>query len=264
MENNQRSREEFEYELLDTGVFDDDRYFDVFVEYAKEAPEDVAIRITVHNRGPEAAKLRVLPTLWFRNTWSFRDGEQKPILRAEVPGVIQASHPELDSYWLYCDGKPELLFTENETNTQRLWGQANSSPFVKDGFHNYLIAGDGGSVNPARIGTKAAAHYALEVPGGGKRRFACASPPSRRTTRSAGSKGSSKDESPTPTNFTTGSLRLRSTRISGWSTGRLSPECSGASSSTTSTWIGGLPSTSAIRSSTGTARVRGTWIGSTC
>ena len=121
--NRGRSREEFEYELLDTGVFDDDRYFDVFVEYAKEGPEDILVRITVHNRGPEAARLRVLPTLWFRNTWSWDADQPKPSLREVGPGVIQATHHELGEYWLQCDGAAELLFTENESNAGRLWGQ---------------------------------------------------------------------------------------------------------------------------------------------
>ena len=162
--NRRRSREEFEYELLDTGAFDEDRYFDVFVEYAKEGPEDVLIRITVHNRGPEAARLRLLPTLWFRNTWSWGDGNPKPSLRESAPGTIQASHPELGEYRLSCDGGPELLFTENESNAQRLWNQPNASPYVKDAFHAYLISGHGEAVNPAKTGTKAAAHYLLDVP----------------------------------------------------------------------------------------------------
>ena len=139
--NRRRSREEFEYELLDTGIFNDDRYFDVFVEYAKEGPEDVLIRITVHNRGPEAARLRVLPTLWFRNTWSWGEDDRKPSLREVGPGVIQASHHELGEYWLHCDGATELLFTENESNAQRLWSQPNASPYVKDAFHAYIISG---------------------------------------------------------------------------------------------------------------------------
>ncbi len=165
--NRQRSREELEYELLDTGVFEDDRYFDVFVEYAKEGPEDTLIRITVHNRGYGAARLRLLPTLWFRNTWSWGEDDRKPTMREVARGVVQASHAELGEYWLYCDGNPELLFTENETNAQRLWGQPNASAYVKDAFGDYLISGESGAVNPARAGTKAAAHYALEVPGGG-------------------------------------------------------------------------------------------------
>jgi hypothetical protein len=116
--NGRRSRQEFEYELLDTGIFDDDRYFDVFLEYAKEGPDDILIRVTVHNRGPEAARLHLLPTLWFRNTWSWGKKEPKPVLR-ETKGAIRASHPELGDYTLSCDGTPELLFTENESNAQK-------------------------------------------------------------------------------------------------------------------------------------------------
>ena len=165
--NRRRSREEMEYELLDTGVFDDNRYFDVFVEYAKEGPEDVLIRITVHNRGPVAARLRLLPTLWFRNTWSWGEKSPKPSLRAVAPGVIQTAHHEMGEYFLHCDGAPELLFTENESNTQRLWGRPNAIPYVKDAFHAVLISGQGEAVNPAKSGTKAAAHYVLDVEGGG-------------------------------------------------------------------------------------------------
>jgi hypothetical protein len=164
--NRNRSREEFEYELLDTGVFAEDRYFDVFVEYAKAGPEEILVRISVHNRGPEAARLRLLPTLWFRNTWSWREGERKPSLRETGPRAIRATHHELGEYWLHCDGAPELLFTENESNAQRLWGEPNASAYVKDAFHTYVIAGQREAVNPAKIGTKAAAHYVLDVPGG--------------------------------------------------------------------------------------------------
>jgi hypothetical protein len=165
--NRRRSREEFEYELLDTGVFHDDRYFDVFVEYAKASPDDILIRITVHNRGPEAARLRVVPTLWFRNTWSWGEDDRKPSLREVRPGVMQATHHELGEYWLYGDGAPEWLFTENESNASRLWDQPSASPYVKDAFHAYIISGRGEAVNPAKVGTKAAAHYVLDVPGGG-------------------------------------------------------------------------------------------------
>jgi hypothetical protein len=164
--NRRRSREEFEYELLDTGVFGDNRYFDVFVEYAKESPEDVLIRVTVENRGPQAARLRVLPTLWFRNTWSWGDDVRKPLLSQAAPGVIRASHDDLGEYWLSCEGEPELLFTENETNNQRLWSQPNASPYVKDAFHTFFTSGDHGAVNPGLAGTKAAAHYVLDVPAG--------------------------------------------------------------------------------------------------
>src|SRR5512134_802978 len=148
--NRARSREEMEYELIDTGVFDDDRYFDVFVEYAKAGPEDLLVQITVHNRGPETARLRVLPTLWFRNTWSWGESGSRPSLRQSAPGIIEASHGELGDYWLCCDGGPELLFTENETNAQRLWGQPNGSPYVKDAFHSYVISGRSEAVNPAK------------------------------------------------------------------------------------------------------------------
>jgi hypothetical protein len=165
--NRRRSREELEYELLDTGVFDDDRYFDVFVEYAKECPEDLLIRITVHNRGPEAARLRLLPTLWYRNTWSWEEDNPRPMLREAASGVIHAVHQELGQYWLYCDGAPELLFTENESNARRLWGEPNPSAYVKDAFHGYIVSGHREAVNPARLGTKAAAHNALEVQAGG-------------------------------------------------------------------------------------------------
>ncbi len=164
--NGGRSRNDFEYELIDTGIFEDNRYFDVFVEYAKESPEDILIRVTVHNRGPEEARLHVLPTLWFRNTWSWSQKGPRPQLR-EAHGVIHASHPELGNYSLSCDGNPELLFTENESNAERLWGVPNQTPWVKDAFHKYLISGKAESVNRAKIGTKAAAHYVLDVPAGG-------------------------------------------------------------------------------------------------
>ena len=164
--NQRRSRTELEYELIDTGTFDDDRYFDVFVEYAKGEPEDILIQITVHNRGSEPARLHILPTLWFRNTWSWKAGALKPNLRASEAGIL-ASHSELGDYLLSCDGSPELIFTENETNTQRLWDQPNASPWVKDAFHQYIISGNSEAVNPAKIGTKAAAHYILDVPAGG-------------------------------------------------------------------------------------------------
>ena len=164
--NQRRSREELEYELIDTGIFDDNRYFDVFVEYAKGGPDDILIRIAVHNRGPEAARLHLLPTLWFRNTWSWKAGAPKPNL-CEVDGAILASHWELGDYTLTCDGAPELLFTENETNAQRLWDQPNASPWVKDAFHQYVVSRNSETTNPAQTGTKAAARYVLDVPAGG-------------------------------------------------------------------------------------------------
>jgi hypothetical protein len=162
--NQRRSREEFEYELLDTGVFDDDRYFYIFVEYAKNDPEDLLIRITVHNRGPEPAIVHLLPTLWFRNTWSWGESQSKPILQQTADDAAQTVHPQLGVRTLYIEGSPDLLFTENESNSERLWGQPNPSPYVKDAFHQYVINGKKEAVNPDRTGTKMAAHYILEVP----------------------------------------------------------------------------------------------------
>jgi hypothetical protein len=167
--NRRRSRQEMEYELLDTGAFDGDRYFDVFVEYAKADPEDILVRITVHNRGPETAELHLLPTLWFRNTWSWDGNAAKPTLRQVGERAVLASHERLGGRTLSCEGNPELLFTENESNATRLWGQANSSPYVKDAFHSYVISGVQEAVNRAKTGTKAAAHYRLEVPAGGSK-----------------------------------------------------------------------------------------------
>jgi hypothetical protein len=178
--NRRRSREESEYELLDTGVFEQDKYFDVFVEFAKADPEDTLIRISVHNRGPETADLHLLPTLWFRNTWSWDDPENKPVLGKIGQENILASHPRLGTYTLHCEGAAELLFTENETNAGRLWDQPNPSPFVKDAFHRYVVSGETDAVNRSEVGTKAAAHYPLKVPAGGSevvRLRLCPKPP---------------------------------------------------------------------------------------
>jgi Glycosyl hydrolase family 63 C-terminal domain len=159
-------------------VFDDNRYFDVYAEYAKGGPDDIAIRITVANRGPDAATLDLLPTLWFRNTWSWgRSGEgysSRPELRRSGPATIQATHWTLGRYELEADiagipEAPKLLFTENETNVSRLYGAANPQPFVKDAFHRAIVEGEPGAVNPGGVGTKAAVHYRLQVPAGGER-----------------------------------------------------------------------------------------------
>jgi hypothetical protein len=166
--NRRRGRNDREYELLDTGIFNDDRYFDVFVEYAKGAPTDVLILITLCNRGPEPAALHVLPTLWFRNTWSWWPDQPKPSLRqmpAEKALAIEATHAELGGFLLHCDGNPRLLFTENDTN-ERIFGRPNATPYVKDGINNYVVAGRQDVVNPAQTGTKAAAHYQLTVDAG--------------------------------------------------------------------------------------------------
>ncbi len=173
--NRQRSKNELEYELLDTGVFDGNRYFDVFVEYAKASPEDVLIQISVHNRGPEQATLHVLPTLWFRNTWSWGGSPPRPLLKQAAAGnagsVIAASHPELGERFFYADGSPALLFTENETNTDRLVQVPNRTPYVKDGINNYIVHGRQDAVNAGKSGTKASAHYALTVGAGESRTF---------------------------------------------------------------------------------------------
>ncbi len=154
-ENARRGSADLEYELLDTGIFDDDRYFDVEVEYAKADPTDLLLRISIVNRGPEAAVLHVVPQLWFRNTWSWGRDPRKPSLRSLGHDVIEAVHPTLGSYYLHLDDGAVLLFTENETNAARLFGAENSSPYVKDAFHERIVHGNRGAVNPADIGTKA-------------------------------------------------------------------------------------------------------------
>ena len=169
--NRSRTRHEFEYELLDTGVFNDDRYFDVFVEYAKASPDDTLIRITVANRGPEAAPVTVLPQLWFRNTWWMKNHAEKPALRALGEKTIHARHDELGDMYFYVQGSPRLLFTENETNTQKLFGTPNASPYVKDAFHFYVVNGETARVNPAQTGTKGAALLEAVVPAGGSVQF---------------------------------------------------------------------------------------------
>jgi hypothetical protein len=173
--NRLRSRNELEYELLDTGIFDEDRYFDIFVEYAKEDAEELLIKISVANRGPEAAALHVLPTLWFRNTWSWTEGGSKPLLQKlenAERSIVHAHHTDpffqefLDDYYLYCDGIVRLLFTENESNKARLFAEANASPYVKDGINDYLVHGQQDAVNPAQTGTKVSPHYQLSVGAG--------------------------------------------------------------------------------------------------
>ncbi len=163
-ENRRRDKRATEFELIDTGVFNDDRYFDVFVEYAKADVEDILIKITVANRGPEAASLNLLPTIWFRNTWSWnQNGHTKPWLRKLQEGVVELEVSDLGKRWLYCDGSPELLFTENDTNVARLFNVANGSHYVKDGINDYIVHGNKDAVNPNQVGTKAAANYKLTI-----------------------------------------------------------------------------------------------------
>ncbi len=186
--NRRRSRHEFEYELLDTGVFDHDRYFDVFVEYAKASPEDVLIQITVHNRGPEPATLHVLPTLWFRNVWSWGGEASRPVLRqaqSATGGVIAASHPELGERLFHAEGAAALLFTENETNNERLFSAPNRTPYVKDGIDRYIVHGERDAVNPEKDGDEGVCPLSPHGGGGG-----LADPPAAPLRRGAGRIGS--------------------------------------------------------------------------
>jgi hypothetical protein len=165
--NRRRGKDELEYELIDTGIFAENRYFDVFVEYAKAGPDDILIRVSVINHGPEAAELDLLPTLWFRNTWSWGLSHAPPrpsLRRSDTSGNGQgnqviAEHAELGRYVLACEAAPELLFTENDTNLARLYGAANAAPYVKDGINDAIVLRRADAVNPAGVGTKAAAHY---------------------------------------------------------------------------------------------------------
>src|SRR5713101_1398242 len=166
-ENRRRGRDQPEFELLDTGAFSGNRYFDLFVEYAKADVEDMLIRITAVNRGPEAAALHLLPQLWFRNTWSWGKDLRRPVARKAtcVPGstCVELQHWQYGKRWLLSAGQPELLFTENETNSARLFGGRNRSPYVKDAFHEYVIHGNTAGVNPDQMGTKMAAYYPLQL-----------------------------------------------------------------------------------------------------
>jgi hypothetical protein len=166
-ENRRRTRADPEYELLDTGIFDDDRYFDVVVEYAKASPTDILVRVAATNRGPHPAPLHLLPTLWFKNDWSWSADPNKPRISVAATGddltVLHAVHRALPAYTLYCEAPLEVLFTENESNSQRLWNVPNAQPYVKDAFHEYVVGGRIDAVNPARVGTKAAPHYLATV-----------------------------------------------------------------------------------------------------
>jgi len=169
-ENARRGKGAPEYELIDTGVFNDDRYFDVFVEYAKADVDDICVLITVANRGPEPARVRVLPSLWFRNTWSWEGSPEKPLIRqsAENPDILEVVSKDLGVYELLYEGSPEALFTNNETNFARLYGGSNPEPYVKDAFHSYVVEGVAEAVNPELMGTKAGLHYSLEIPAEGE------------------------------------------------------------------------------------------------
>jgi len=183
-ENHRRGRQAPEFELIETGVFDEDRYFDIFVEYAKATSEDILVQITAYNRGPQAADLDLLPTIWFRNTWSWGRDDYRPKLslaRRDDSGVVfQVEHRYYGARWLAAQGRPEVLFTENETDFVRLFNYSERTPYVKDAFHNYVILGDRAAVNPAQTGTKAAARYHVRIEPGAqvtlRLRFSDASP----------------------------------------------------------------------------------------
>ena len=157
-ENRHRGRLDPEYELLDTGIFDADRYFDVFVEYAKDGPNDLLVRISAANRGPDAAPLHLLPTLWFRNYWSWFTDRTKPRIALEAGQRLATTHPEIEPFWLYFEPPQDVLFTENESNGARLWGLPGGG-FAKDGFDEFIVNGQPHAVNPEHVGTKAAPHY---------------------------------------------------------------------------------------------------------
>src|SRR5260370_4408052 len=174
-ENRRRNRSDFEYELLDTGAFDENRYFDIFTEYAKASLEDIISRISATNRAPAEADLSILTTIWFRNTWSWGRDDYRPALREiqqlSIPkeygipgsGVIEVEHKTYGRRWLLCEGEPELLFTENETNARKLFGGENGTPYVKDGINEYVVHENREAVNPDKTGTKASALYRLRI-----------------------------------------------------------------------------------------------------
>lgn len=168
-ENRNRSKTEPEYELMDTGIFDSDEYFDIFIEYAKADEEDLLIKITAINRAKVDAGINLIPQLWFRNTWAWGYEHYRPRLESTFENIINAEHKSLGNYSLYCDGNPELLFCDNETNVKRLYGVGESPEYFKDGINDYLIHGITSAINSNRTGTKAAANYKITIPSGGSR-----------------------------------------------------------------------------------------------
>jgi hypothetical protein len=190
-----RGRHDMEYELIDTGVFDENRYFDVFVEYAKGSPEDLLVEITVHNRGPETATLHVLPTIWFRNIWSWgRDALRPQLAQAsDANRTIALTHPSLGHLFFHAEGAAELLFTENETNNERIFNSPNRCPYVKDGINDFIVHGRQEAVNPNRAGTKASAHYPLTLAAGASQVLRL-----RLTDVAPSAKGSTQKASPGP------------------------------------------------------------------
>ena len=165
-ENNRRGKSDPEFELLDTGIFNEDHYFDIFIEYAKKDEQDILIKIAIHNRSPQDAPLNVLPTIWFRNTWIWGYDPYKPSLHASGYSQINLRHERLGNYFLHCEDTPELLFADNETNNKKLYGVVEETGFFKDGINNYIVHKDQTAINPKLTGTKAAANYDMVIKGG--------------------------------------------------------------------------------------------------
>ncbi len=268
-ENRRRDKMQPEFELVDTGIFDESRYFDVVVEYAKAAADDILIRISVSNRGPEAAPIEVLPTLWFRNTWSWGRDDRRPTVAARGRDILLATHWDLGEYALYCPGADELLFTENETNTERLYGVPSPTPYVKDAFHACVVNGRREAVNPAATGTKAAARYARTVGAGetvtldlrlacGARRASARGAP-RGARRGVRSSARRKRTSSTASSCLPGSLPTPGS----WRA-RPSPGCCGPSSSTTTSSTTGWRGTRRSRARRPSAGTGATTSGRTC
>src|SRR5262245_11180366 len=170
-ENRRRGKDQPEFELLDTGIFDDDRYFDIFVEYAKARPDDLLMQVTVHNRGPEEVAIHLLPQLWFRNTWSWKGSPYRPEWGVGLASAVEVRDRDLGANYLDAEGAPVLLSCDNETNGPRLDGVNGAGGFFKDAFHDYVIHGRHDAVNPQQVGTKAAAHYMSKVPAQGSVRI---------------------------------------------------------------------------------------------
>ncbi len=204
-ENRRRAKDQPEFELLDAGAFDQDRYFDCFIEYAKAGPADILMRITVHNRGPESASLHLLPQIWFRNTWAWQSDQVRPMLSGLGDNIIGARHPKLGDFHLCCDGKPELIFCDNETNTRRLFGRSEASGYFKDAFHEFVVGGNKNAVNPERKGTKAAALYQFNLSAGGSATVCVRL--SRSSAESSEADGSAKATLRAGTNGGTGTMK---------------------------------------------------------
>lgn len=164
--NAQRSKNEPEYELFDSGIFDDNKYFDVFIEYAKNSAEDILIKITAHNRGEDSATLNIIPQIWFRNTWTLGKDNRKPEIYLNNENVLKTSHPTMEAYYLFFENEPDILFCDNESNYKRLYNAENKSDYTKDGINDFIISGNRETINPNNNGTKTGLNYSYEIAGG--------------------------------------------------------------------------------------------------